>query len=130
MAGTKDFSGAELEVMKVLWKKGPATAREVQAEFSEKKAWCYTTVMTFIARLYNKGYLKREKVGLAYVYTPLPPETKTMGKIMENFINRVFDGDLTPLMNYLSESDRLKPDEIAVLRKLVATLDRKEAENG
>ena len=128
MAKTKDLSAAELEVMKVLWEKEAAAVKEVQQELSHKKAWCYTTVLTFIVRLYNKGYLKRKKEGMAYIYSPAFPEKKTMGKMVEDFIDRVFDGNLTPLMNYLSESNKLKPAEVTALKNLVAILN-KEAKN-
>ena len=129
MAKTKDFSRAELEVMKILCKKGPATVKEIQEELLEKKVWRLTTVLTFISRLHDKGHLKREKVGVSYVYSPALPEKKTTGKMVQDFIDRVFDGNLTPLMNYLSESNKLKPAEISALKNLVAVLN-KEAKNG
>ena len=129
MAKTKDLSAAELEVMKVLWEKEAAAVKEVQQELSHKKAWQYTTVLTFIVRLYNKGYLKRKKEGMAYIYSPALPEKKTMGKMVEDFVDRVFDGNLTTLMNYLSESNKLKPAEISALKNLVAILNE-EAKDG
>ncbi|MFA5394123.1 MAG: BlaI/MecI/CopY family transcriptional regulator [Candidatus Ratteibacteria bacterium] len=125
MARTKDFSKAELEVMKVLWEKRSATVKEVQEELFRKKRWRYTTVLTFISRLYSKGFLEREKTGMAYVYKPTLPEKKAMGKMVDGFIDRVFGGEIAPMMNYLSESKALKPDEISALRKLVAALDKR-----
>ncbi|PIP16300.1 MAG: CopY family transcriptional regulator [bacterium (Candidatus Ratteibacteria) CG23_combo_of_CG06-09_8_20_14_all_48_7] len=129
MAKTKGLSAAELEVMKVLWEKKATTVKEVQQELSHKKAWRYTTVLTFIVRLYNKGYLKRKKEGMVYIYSPTLPEKKTKGKMVEDFVDRVFDGNPTPLMNYLSESNKLKPSEVTALKNLVAILN-KEAKNG
>ena len=129
MTKIKDLSAAELEVMKVLWEKEVAAVKEVQQELSHKKTWQYTTVLTFIVRLYNKGYLKRKKEGMAYIYSPALPEKKTMRKMVEDFVDRVFDGNLTPLMNYLSESNKLKPAEVTALKNLVAVLNE-EAKDG
>lgn len=121
-----DLAGAELEVMKVLWKKGKATVKEVQDVLSPKKSWQYTTVMTLLVRMYNKGYLDRQKVGWGYVYTPKVPKEKIMGGMVKKFIDRVFDGALGPLVNYLAESQKLDPKEMESLKKLAMNLEKKE----
>ncbi len=112
MTRGKELSKAELEVMKVLWKKGKATIKEVHEELSSDRSWGYTTVMTFLERMYNKGYVDREKVGVAYIYEPKVSEKKTVRKMVNEFVDRVFDGALGPLVNYIAESKELKPKEM------------------
>lgn len=118
-----ELSTAELEVMKVLWEKGTGTVRDVQAALPDKN-WGYTTFMTLVVRAYEKGYLKREKQGFAYVYEPVVSKKKTMGKMVRGFVDRVFDGALGPLVNYIAESKELSPKEMEELRKLAKSLEK------
>lgn len=122
MAKENRLSRTELEVMKVLWEKGRVTVKEVQAALRDKKSWSYTTVMTLLVRMYNKGYLKREKVGMAYVYEPRVTEKKTIGKMVNEFVDHVFDGALGPLVNYIAESKELNPREMETLKRLSKNL--------
>jgi BlaI family penicillinase repressor len=124
MNNLNQLSKAELEIMKILWKKRRATVKDVHEAFSDKKSWSYTTVMTLLVRMFNKGYLKREKIGPAYIYEPRVSENKTMRKMVNEFIDRVFDGALGPLVNYIAESKRLKPGEMEALKKLGKNLDK------
>lgn len=67
----KKFLGdLELAIMEVLWERGPATVREVREALAENRQIAYTTVMTVMARLADKGILSRKKEGRAYVYWP------------------------------------------------------------
>ena len=118
-----ELSTAELEVMKVLWEKGTGTVKDVQAALPDKK-WGYTTFMTLVVRAYEKGYLKREKQGPAYIYEPVVSQKKTMGKMVRGFVDRVFDGALGPLVNYIAESKELSPKEMEELRKLAKSLEK------
>ena len=124
MSKENELSKAELEVMKILWEKGKATVKEVQEALYSKKYWSYTTVMTLLVRMFNKGYLKRKKTGMAYVYEPKASQRKTIGKIVNKFVDRVFDGALGPLVNYIAESRALNPGEVETLKKLARSLDR------
>ncbi len=118
-----ELSTAELEVMKVLWDKGTGTVKDVQEALPDKN-WGYTTFMTLVVRAYEKGYLKREKQGPAYIYEPVVSKKKTMGKMVRGFVDRVFDGALGPLVNYIAESKELSPKEMEELRKLAKSLER------
>jgi len=124
MAREKELSTAELEVMRVVWEKGKTTVKEVHEALSPEKSWTYTTVMTLLVRMYNKGYLKRKKIGMAYLYEPRVSEKETFGKMVSGFIDRVFNGALGPLVNYIAESKELKPEEIRTLRKLAKSLEK------
>ncbi len=129
MTKADTLSRAELEVMKVLWKEGKCTVKDVQEALSSKKSWGYTTVMTLLVRMFNKGYLKREKVGMAYIYEPRVPEKNTIGKMVNEFIDRVFDGALGPLVNYIVESRELNPKEMKTLKRLAISLKKAGEKN-
>lgn len=122
------LSKTELEVMKIVWRRDKTTVRDVWEGLYPTKRWSYTTVMTMLGRIYEKGYLKRRKVGMAYVYEPKVSEKKTVRKIVNEFVDRVFDGALGPLVNYIAESKDLKPKEVEALENLAKVLDSGRSE--
>ncbi|MHC4711323.1 MAG: BlaI/MecI/CopY family transcriptional regulator, partial [Planctomycetota bacterium] len=66
-----DLGTAELEVLKALWDHGPATVRQVMNHLHQlSRQVAYTTVLTFLTRLEQKGYVKSDKSDVAYVYRP------------------------------------------------------------
>ena len=129
MSGLTELSRTELELMKILWKRGRATVKDVWEVLYPEKRWSYTTVMTMLGRIYEKGYLRRKKVGMAYLYEPRVSERKTVRKIMSEFIERVFDGALGPLVNYIAESGKLKPGEVEELERLARSLIKREGKH-
>jgi predicted transcriptional regulator len=61
----------ETEIMQILWKEGASTVKKVHRKLAQQRDIAYTTVMTTMSRLADKGMLQRERDGLAYVYTPV-----------------------------------------------------------
>ncbi len=113
------LSGAELEVMKILWERRSATIKDVQDELGKNRKLAFNTVMTFLQRMYEKGYVARKKVEGVYVYSPKASKTKTLKEAAARVIDNVFHGSLDPLVTYIAETRKLSPAEIRQLRKLV-----------
>lgn len=127
----RGLSESELEVMKVLWDKGSATIREVQEELGKRKRLAFNTVMTFLARMYDKGYVSRKKVGDIYVYRAKVDKTKLLKGLAGKLINRAFSGSLDPLVAYIAESRKLSPEQIRQLKKLIGeSVGDKKSEGG
>ncbi len=78
----------------------------------------YTTVMTMMKILEQKGYLNRKQVDRAYVYRPAQPKSRVIRAMVRDFVNRVFNGSAEPLLVHLIEDRRLTPDEIEEIRRL------------
>ncbi len=112
------LSDAELEVMKILWDRGSGTVRDVQMKLGKRKRLAFNTVMTFLVRMYNKGYVSRKKVGGLYVYSPKVSKAKILKEAASRVINKVFDGSLDPLVAYIAESRKLSPERIQQLKEL------------
>ena len=112
------LSAGELELMKILWRRGSGTVRDVQRELRKKKKLAFNTVMTFLVRMYNKGYVSRKKMGGLYVYSPKVNMAKILKEVASRIINKVFDGSLDPLVTYIAESRKLSPEQIQQLKKL------------
>src|SRR5436190_4485896 len=109
----------ELAIMKVVWRLGHATVRDVYHALLENRHIAYTTVMTMMNILEAKGYLKKEKHDRAYRYRPARPERAVVGSMVREFVNRVFDGASRPLLLHLVENAKLTTKERAELSALI-----------
>jgi len=105
--------------MKIVWVRQTATVRDVYEALLERRKVAYTTVMTMMKILENKGYLHRKQVDRAYVYRPAQPKNQVIGKMVRDFVNRVFNGSAEPLLVHLIEDRRLTGDEIEEIRRLI-----------
>ena len=109
----------ELALMKVVWRAGHATVREVYEALREERRVAYTTVMTMLNILESKGYLRKEPEGRAYRYHPTQPERRVMTALVRDFVDRVFDGAATPLLAHLVTDTRLSKSEREAMRRLI-----------
>ena len=105
--------------MKVVWRLGQATVRDVYESLLESRRVAYTTVMTMMNVLEAKGYLKKEKHERAYRYRPTRPERTVISSMVREFVNRVFDGAPRPLLLHLVKDTRLTSRERAELMRLI-----------
>ena len=105
--------------MKVVWRLGTATVRDVYEALLEERRIAYTTVMTMMNILESKGYLKKEKHDRAYRYRPARPERAVITSMVREFVNRVFDGAARPLLVHLVQDGHLSPEEKQELLRLV-----------
>ena len=112
-------TGQELAIMKVLWQRGRSTVREVYEVLRRQRPLAYTTVMTMMGILEHKGYVKKTAGERAYIYSPARPQRQVVGGLVNDFVNRVFDGSAKPLLVHLIESRDLSPQELEELRKLL-----------
>src|SRR4029453_5197496 len=109
----------ELAVMKVVWKKGSATVRDVYETLREGRALAYTTVMTTMNILETKGFLEKRREDRAFRYTPTRSRQQVMGAMVRDFVNRVFEGAAQPLLLHLASSETLSAKERTELRRLI-----------
>ena len=120
----------ELAVMKVVWRKGSATVRDVYETLREGRALAYTTVMTTMNILEGKGFLEKAREDRAFRYTPTRSRQQVVGAMVKDFVNRVFDGAAQPLLLHLATSETLTPKERTELRRLIEkTPARKEGKD-
>ena len=109
----------ELVIMKVVWRLGVATVRDVYTALRETREVAYTTVMTMMNILEVKGYLKKEKTDRAYRYRPARPERVVITSMVREFVNRVFDGASRPLLLHLVKEGRLTEKDRDELLRLI-----------
>ncbi len=106
--------------MKIVWDRDSVTVRDVYEVLLERRKVAYTTVMTMMKILEQKGRLKKTQAERAYVYRAAQPKGQVIGAMVKEFVNRVFNGSAEPLLVHLVEEHNLSKedlDEIASLRR-------------
>ena len=109
----------ELEILKILWRDGPQSVRDVRDALEPFRDLAYTSVMTMMNIMRDKGYLKRTKQGGCYVYRPCVTRESTLQGMLGDMVERVFDGSAASLMVNLLETEDIDPDELKELRKRI-----------
>ena len=107
----------ELEILKIVWRLKRATVREVYETLLEHRRIAYTTVMTMMNILERKGHLRKQREAKAYVYAATRPQRQVVGKMVREFVDRVFNGSARPLLVHLVEDRKLSEDERRELRR-------------
>ena len=116
----------ELEILKVVWQRGEATVREVFRDLSAQRKIAYTTVLTMMGILEQKGHLKKTAGERAYIYKPTKPQQQVVGSMVNEFVHRVFNGSARPLLVHLVENPDMPPDELAEIEKLLKDRRKKQ----
>ena len=117
------FTDRELDIMTVLWERGPSTVAEVQKALTDELA--YTTVLTLLKVLEEKGHVSHVEEGKAHRFTPLVAREDASTSAIERVKDRLFSGSAELLLTHLVEADQLTVEELERLREL---LDRRLAE--
>jgi len=112
------FTDRELDVMKVLWDVGPATVAEVRERIADDLA--YTTVLTILRTLEQKGYVSHTEDGRAHRYKPLVKREVAGRTALRRLVDKVFDGSPELLLTQLVSDKNLSDEELRRLRKLLA----------
>ena len=105
--------------MKIVWNRGSATVREVYEELLKQRKIAYTTVMTMMGILEQKGYLKKEARDRAHLYRPALPQQQVVGAMLRDFVDRVFDGASDSLLLHLAKDNTLTAKQKKLLTKLL-----------
>jgi BlaI family penicillinase repressor len=112
------LTGQELEIMKIVWERESVTVRDVYEALLEQRKVAYTTVMTMMKILEQKGYLRKKQSDRAYVYRPAQPKRQVVGDMVREFVDRVFNGSAEPLLMHLVEDHDLSPEELEEIARL------------
>lgn len=106
--------------MKVVWRLGQATVRDVHDALQRHRPLAYTTVLTMMRTLEGKGFLaKDDTIGRAHVYTAGRAQRQVVRSMVRDFVERVFDGAAQPLVMHLVNDRRLSRAERAEILRLM-----------
>jgi len=120
------LSDAEWQIMNALWKKHPATTRELMEQIPAENDWAYTTVKTMLTRLISKNAVSEHKRGNTSVYEPLISEQKARVGALKAFMEKALDNALEPVLHYLVEERKLSAKERRKLIQYLEAMDKTE----
>jgi predicted transcriptional regulator len=109
----------ELAIMKIVWRKEEATVRDVHDALRARRPVAYTTVMTMMRILEDKGFLSKTVAERAHVYRPIKPRHQVLGAMVRDFVDRVFDGASDALLVHLARDNRLTEKQRRIVQRLI-----------
>ena len=118
-------TASELEILHVLWERGPSTVREVHQALSDKRPIGYTSVLKLMQIMTAKGTLRRNEQQRAHVYEAVQPAEKTKRQLALDVLQRVFDGSASQLMMHALADRKASKEEVDELRRLLNDYERK-----
>jgi predicted transcriptional regulator len=118
----------ELEALKVLWERGEATVRDVCEALNSRGAeLAYTTVLSLLQVMEQKGLVTHRRDGKAYVYAARIERGKTFRELAGGFLERVFDGAVSEYLVHALESKKVKAAELDELERMIAEAKKQSA---
>jgi BlaI family transcriptional regulator, penicillinase repressor len=125
MTTTPKPTASELEILQVLWERGPSTVREVHEALSAKRPMGYTSVLKLMQIMTTKGTLRRNEEQRAHVYEAVEPAEKTKRQLALDVLQRVFEGSASDLMMHALAGQKASKEEIEEMRRLLSEYERK-----
>lgn len=109
--------------MKVVWRLGTVTVRDVYEALRATRTIAYTSVMTIMRVLEDKGYLAKSVEARAHVYTPTRPRQQVIGAMVKDFVDRVFDGASSSLLLHIAKDSRLTAKQRQAIDRVIKEID-------
>ena len=110
---------SELEILQILWTRGPSTVREIHEELSKEKEMGYTSALKFLQIMTTKGLVERTEDQRAHVYSATQPAEKTKQQFANDVLQRVFRGSTSQLMQHALSGRRSSKKELDEIRRLL-----------
>jgi len=114
------LTDAELRLMDILWEKGSATVGDVVDALPLRQSLAYSTVLTTLRILEQKGYVRHEKLGRAFVYHPVVNRKQASQNAVQYVLSRFFDNSPELLLLNVLENENIDPLELERLKTLVS----------
>ncbi|MCA9193968.1 MAG: BlaI/MecI/CopY family transcriptional regulator [Planctomycetales bacterium] len=122
------LSRGETEVLKALWSLEKGSVGEIHAALPMDRPMDYTTVQTYVRRLEAKGYVQSTRLGRNKIYRAAVRKSQVVGEAIEEFLDRLFDGQMLPMVRHLVDSREVSREELDDLLAIVKRL-REQADD-
>ena len=116
---------SELEILQVLWERGPSTVRQVNEQLSQAKEVGYTTTLKLMQIMHEKVLLSRTEEGRYHVYQALVSEEETQRHLLDRFVDTAFRGSAMKLVMQALGNQKATANELDELRRLLDDMDPK-----
>lgn len=117
---------AELDILNVLWRLGPATVRQAHEELGAARDWQYSTTLKVMQVMAAKGLLKRDESERSHVYSPAVGRDETQKMLVGRLIDRVFEGSIRSLMLGALDAKRASKKELVELREMIEKREKEK----
>jgi BlaI family penicillinase repressor len=115
----------QLLIMQVLWEKGSATARKITDSINATEPIAHSTVQTLLRGLEDKGSVSHKAEGRTFVFSPLVAEDRFKQSATRDLLQRAFGGNVATMVAHLLKNEKVSPQEIAEIRKLINRREKK-----
>ncbi|GAG04872.1 unnamed protein product [marine sediment metagenome] len=109
----------ELEILQVLWGRGPSTVRQVNQQISRTRPTGYTSTLKLMQIMLDKGLVRRDESARPQVYSPAVSRDKAQRQLVGELLDRVFDGSASQLVMQVLSAKSATPQEITEIRRLI-----------
>jgi len=113
----------EMEVLHHVWDLGEATVKDVRKEILKKREVAYTTIMTVMKNLAEKGYLQYRKDGVTYVYSPAQEPEAVRSNLISELMKKVFKGSPKELVQALVHSDDMTDKDLIEIKNMIDQME-------
>ena len=117
-------TGAELDILRILWDRGPSTVREVHEILNKAKLTGYTTVLKLMQIMAEKGSVRRDEDQRAHVYAARRPQGQTQQQLVGDLLDRAFGGSASELVMQALSAGKATPAELTKIRQLLDEYER------
>jgi predicted transcriptional regulator len=114
---------AELAILRVLWRRGPSTVKDVHEELARRFQAVYTTTLKQLQIMAEKGLVTRDESQRAHLYTARLPEEQTQSQLVGDLLDRAFEGSASRLVMRALSSRPASAEELAEIRELLDQLE-------
>jgi BlaI family transcriptional regulator, penicillinase repressor len=121
-------TNAELEILRILWREGPQTVRQVHDTVRADRDVQYTTVLKTLQVMSEKGLVVRDESTRSHVYDAAVAESAVKHDLVSDILDRVFDGSAANLVMQALASTRATPEELRQIRRMLGQLNRGESQ--
>src|SRR5690242_4592170 len=114
----------QLAILRVIWDKGEATVQDIWEALHAERGLAHTTVATMLSRLERRGVVTRRAQARQYHYKAAVTEQEVQHSMVGELTERLFDGDVTALVQHLLSGDAVSPGDIAKIRGMIEQIGR------
>jgi len=115
---------AELEILRVLWQRGPSTVRDVYDTLNDTKTTGYTTVLKMLQIMTDKGLVRRDEDQRAHVYEARVPQEQTQQQLVGDLLDRAFNGSAASLVMQALATKKTSADDLTKIRQMLDEFER------
>jgi predicted transcriptional regulator len=117
-------TAGELNILQILWERGPSTVRQVHDCLEEKTASGYTTTLKLMQIMAEKGLVRRDERERAHVYSAALKQAETQGRMVDDLVDRVFGGSAAALVMRALSSRRTSAEDLTEIRRMLDECER------